>query len=158
MPGLYYVVTEVFQVIGIPIWPLGGYLVWEGSEEQSLIAGIRKAKVNPISLSWKSFGWAWLRVLMLYAGLFGVIGVLPLLLDVSVDRAALIFGQATGVILLVVLYRTRYGLRARRERALALAATVGLSAEVVDEFLAAREIPRAVSAEVSSRRSQTWHR
>jgi uncharacterized membrane protein YidH (DUF202 family) len=96
VPGRFYVATRFFHMLGIPLFPAGTYLVWEGSEwkgawtPQSLRVGRfnlplfagweRKGSFTGtrVRFSWKSFFVAWLRTVLVFIGCGTVLG--PLLI------------------------------------------------------------------------------
>jgi uncharacterized membrane protein YphA (DoxX/SURF4 family) len=121
VPGKSYVVTKVFQIVNMPLVPLAGYVVAEGTETQSFVSGLSSFEGTEIALSWKSFGWGVARALMFGAGLLALIGVLPLLLGLATKWAMLLLGPVLGAVLLATWWRTRRGLLARGQRALELA-------------------------------------
>ena len=118
VPGRCYVVTRVFQVINVPLVPLGGHLVREGSETETFVAGLWRFEGLPIPISWKSFAWGWARTLLFALGLLAFIGILPYMLFGIENRwLAFLLGPPLGVAMLVTWWRTRRGLRATPERA-----------------------------------------
>jgi hypothetical protein len=116
VPGQCYVVTRVFQVINVPLIPLGGYLVQEGTEEQTFVSGLQAFEGKPIELSWKSFAWAWARAILFSGGLLGAIGVLTYMIGFR-SSAGVLASYPIGIAMLIVCWRTRRGLLARPERA-----------------------------------------
>jgi hypothetical protein len=114
--GTGYRVTRAVQVINLPIVPLGGYVVREGSEVESLVAGLRSFHGWPAPLSWRSYAWALARSALFFGGCLAAIGVLPLLL--GVDARAVTFASVpVGVATLAAWWGTRRGLVASPARA-----------------------------------------
>jgi hypothetical protein len=91
VPCRFYVATRFFHIFGIPLFPAGTYLVWEGSEwkgdwtPQYLRVGPftipggpweRKGSFEGIRIrfSWKSFFFAWLRTVLVFIGCAGLLG------------------------------------------------------------------------------------
>lgn len=121
LPGTFYVVTKVFQVINVPLIPLSGHIVWEGTESQSFIGGLQDFEGQDISLSMKSLAWAWVRTLWFAIGLFGSLGVIDMLIlnaatdpgeDLSLTlRVIMLTLHALSIVALVMWFRTRKGRR-----------------------------------------------
>ncbi len=116
VPGRCYVVTKVFQVVNVPLLPLEGCLVVEGTEEQSFVAGLRGFEGTSIPLSWKSFGWAIVRAAWFTLALLTILPVVPIMLGLE-GTLGLLFGPVLGLVLLVSWFMTRRPLTATTERA-----------------------------------------
>lgn len=144
VPGLFYVTTKVFQVVNIPLVPLGSFIVREGTEEQSLVAGLHSFEGAPTALSMKSYFWAWARALWFGAALLASIGVLPLVLGFyKMPGFVYLGGMVAGILLLVLWVRSRRGLTATQERAMELAKQLQIPREKVTEAFAKPGLPKA---------------
>ena len=124
VPGRCYVVTRVFHINNLPLVPLGGLLVEEGSETRTFISGITECRGVRIPVSGKSFAWAFARVVMFLGGLLSFLGMVPILLDLH-GAIAMVFGPVLGLALLIAWWRTRKGLLASPARANELLAILG---------------------------------
>lgn len=116
VPGKYYIATKAFQVINVPLFPLGSYLVEEGSETQTFMLGLVQFSGVEIGLSWKSFAWGVARALLLGGALLTFLGVLPMLFGVE-GVAALLLGPVLGIVMMITWWKTRRGLPASPARA-----------------------------------------
>jgi hypothetical protein len=123
VPGRCYVVTRTFHINNLPLVPLGGFLVVEGSETKTFISGITDCHGVTIPLSGKSFAWAIARAVMFMGGLLSLLGLPVIFLGVK-GAAAMLLGPGLGVALLVVWWKTRHGLLASPERANELIALI----------------------------------
>lgn len=122
VPGQFYLVTKVFQVVSIPLIPLGSFIVQEGTEVESFVGGLQSFKGSQTDLCLKSYFWAWLRALWFVVGLLASIGVLPLLLGYDELPGFLYLGgMVAGMVSLAFWFRSRQGLLATQPRALELA-------------------------------------
>ena len=117
VPGKCYLVTKVFQIASLPLVPLSGYLVHEGTETTSAISGLRAFQGEATPIVWKSFAWAWARTLLLIGGLLALLGVLPMLCIGIESQVAGIASVVSGGLMLFLWWRTRRGLPATSERA-----------------------------------------
>ena len=113
--GKCYVVTKAFQIINIPLLPLGGYLVEEGTETQTFVSGLTSFSGSEIAMSWKSFAWGIARAVLFGGGLLTFMCVTPILLGLS-GVGAILGGPVLGVAMLVTWWKTRRGLAAKPER------------------------------------------
>lgn len=121
IPGASYVVTKVFQIVNVPLLPLAGYVVDEGTEIESFVSGLVRFEGRRTALSWKSFGWGVARAFMFAGGLLATLGLVPIFLDLHGAVPMLILGPPLGIATLTVWWRTRRGLLASPERVRALA-------------------------------------
>ena len=120
IPGKSYVVTKVFQIVNVPLIPLAGYVVAEGTETETFVSGLTSFQGTVIDVSWKSFGWGVARALMFGGGLLALLGLVPILLGLQGILAVLLLGPLFGVAVLSLWWRTRRGLLASSARALEL--------------------------------------
>lgn len=125
VPGAGYVLTKVFQIVNVPFIPLGGYLVREGSEDESIVM-MRSFEGTPRPICWRSFAWAWLRVLLFVGALASLLGFVPAWLGLR--GPAFSSGLVLGIVLLVVWWRTRRGLLASPARAREIEAELAAAA------------------------------
>src|SRR5512139_1933973 len=116
VPGRCYVVTRSFHINNLPLVPLCGLLVVEGSETKTFISGITECRGIKIPVSGKSFAWALSRTVMFLGGLLSLLGLPVIWLGVT-GFAAMLVGPGLGVSLLVLWWMTRRGLTASPERA-----------------------------------------
>lgn len=116
VPGRCYVVTRAFHINNLPLVPLGGFLVEEGTEVKTFISGITNCRGVAIPISGKSFVWAIARAVMFVGGLLSLLGLPIMLLDLH-GPATIFGGPLLGVALLVTWWTTRKGLKASPERA-----------------------------------------
>lgn len=133
VPGKYYIATKVFQVINLPLFPLGSYLVEEGSETQTFVSGLVQFSGVEIGLSWKSFAWGVARALLLGGALLTFLGILPMLLEVE-GVAAILLGPVLGIAVMIAWWKTRRGLPASAARAREL-----------EQLATSHRLPRAVA-------------
>ncbi len=118
--GVGYVVTKAFQVVNVPLIPLGGYFVHEGTEKQTFVSGLCAFEGTEMpSVSWKSFAWGLARVLMFAFGLLSVLGLPIIWLDVK-GPLGFVVGPGLGIALLAAWWMTRRGLHASATRAIEL--------------------------------------
>jgi hypothetical protein len=120
IPGKSYVVTKVFQIVNVPLIPLAGYVVAEGTETQTFVSGLSSFQGTPCDVSRKSFAWGVLRAVMFGGGLLAFLGIVPILLGLHGALPMLLLGPPLGAAVLVVWWRTRKGLVASRARVLEL--------------------------------------
>jgi hypothetical protein len=116
VPGRCYVVTRVFHINNLPLIPLGGLLVIEGTESKTFISGITTCDGVEIPVSGKSFACALARAVMFLGGLLSLLGMPVILLDIT-GPAAILCGPLLGVALLLLWFMTRKGFHASPERA-----------------------------------------
>ncbi len=123
VPGKGYVVTKAFHVCNLPLVPLGGFIVLEGTEEHTLISGLTSFQGVPIPIRWASFGWGLARTIGWTVGLLAAMFLLPILVGASMPFG-LLLGPPLAIALFVAHWRTRHGLLASPERANALLRTL----------------------------------
>jgi hypothetical protein len=116
IPGRSYLVTKVFQIANVPLVPLAGYVVVEGTETETFVAGLGSFQGTATDVSWKSFGWGVVRALMFGGGLLALLGLVPMLLDLHAPLATLLLGPVLGGAALTSWWLTRRGLLASRRR------------------------------------------
>ena len=149
VPGRFYVATRFFHMFGIPLFPAGTYIVWEGSEwtgawsSEFLGVGRFSIPVGPwerkgsfkgirIRFSWKSFFFAWLRTVLVFVGCVGALGPVVTVRELlqpnenwtkayphDAARLALVF-SAVATGAFGLLWGSFFLTRATRRRALAL--------------------------------------
>jgi hypothetical protein len=142
VPGRCYVVTEVFQVVMVPLIPIRGHLVREGTETETFVSGLQKFEGTHIPISWKSFGWAWIRVLLFAGALIQLPMIIGHKLGVPPGLHNLILMPGLPILMLIAWWKTRRGLRAKPERA-----------REVEMQLDAPTIPTATARQSSGRTS-----
>jgi hypothetical protein len=120
IPGKSYVVTKAFQIVNVPLVPLAGYVVAEGTESETFVSGLGSFEGTAVAVSWKSFGWGVARALMLGGGLLALIGIVPILLGLHGTVPMVLLGPPLGAAMLFLWWRTRRGLRASRARVIEL--------------------------------------
>lgn len=124
VPGRCYVVTRVFHINNLPLFPLGGFLVEEGSETTTFISGITHCRGVRIPVSGKSFAFAIARCLMFMGGLLSFLGLGVIALGVT-GPLAVVLGPVLGLALMIAWWRTRKGPLASPARANELLAILG---------------------------------
>lgn len=152
--GLFHVVTEFFHANFIPLLPLRSFLVLRSA------SGKRPDAEVPVPLSWKSVWAGWLRtvlVLLLLLSVLQFCGDLfrwvtnpPVLRGAPVKpeaRFAAVIDSLALTFALAVFFGLTYRFtRASRNRAVELAARLGLSEDDLDAHLAG-DLPPARAAE-----------
>ena len=129
VPGLFYVATRFFYLQFLPLIPLGSVLVLEGSEQGDNYRGCH------IKMSFKSVLMAWVRCAALIGGIvFAVVGVVRIAEGKdAAGGSGLIASGLCRELMLAYSYRLT---RARVERALELAAQIGIPPEVIAQAFA----------------------
>lgn len=131
VPGLFHVATEFFHINWVPLVPLRSHLIVEAGQSTPSKTGVR------VPLSWKSVLVAWGRL-----GLLGVGCLVPILLllaelgsrrpHASLARSALwLTLHGLSWVVFALSYRWT---RARPERALELARSLGIPPETVARY------------------------
>lgn len=120
VPGRCYVVTRAFHINNLPLVPLGGLLVVEGSETRTAISGITACRGLALPISARSFAWALARCVLFLGGLLSLLGLPVIWLELHGPAA--ITGPLLGIAMLVTWFLTRRGLAASPARAAELVA------------------------------------
>jgi hypothetical protein len=115
--GRGYVVTKVFQIVNLPLIPLGGYVVREGSETETFVRGLWEFDGRPVPISWRSFAWAWARVILFAGAILNFPGLLGHKLGLPPGWHFVLHGPLLSIAMIVVWAKTRRGLRASPVRA-----------------------------------------
>lgn len=142
VPGRCYVVTEVFQVVMVPLIPIRGHLVREGTETETFVSGLKTFEGTTIPISWKSFAWAWLRVLLFAGALIQLPMIIGHKLGIPNGLHNLILMPGLPTLMLIAWWKTRRGLRATPDHAREL-----------ETILDAPPIPKATARRSSGRTS-----
>ncbi|MBP6632523.1 MAG: hypothetical protein KA297_24085 [Kofleriaceae bacterium] len=116
VPGTGYVVTRAFQIVNVPLIPLGGFIVAEGTETQSFVSGLKSFEGVAVPVSMRSFAWAILRAVWFAGGLLALLGLGVIWLELQ-GVAAVLGGPVLGAALLATWWASRRGLRASPARA-----------------------------------------
>ncbi len=123
VPGKGYVVTKVAHFCNFPLFPMGGFVVREGSEEQTLISGLRSFDGSSIPIRWASYAWGMTRAVGWVVALLASMMLLPIWLGLH-GPLAFALGPPLGIALFVAHWLTRHPRRASPERARELEAVL----------------------------------
>ena len=146
VPGLFYVRTRFFHVYYIPLIPLQTFIILAGSETGSGFKG------KPVSMSFKSVLFGWLRGGCVVGAIVGTIGAVINACELGgaeaedavvglVASALLAAGCVFGYWL-----STRLG-RASYERALQMGEELGIPLDMIEEHLGGQPLPEVQPAD-----------
>jgi hypothetical protein len=121
VPGKGYVVTQVFHLCNLPLVPLAGYVVREGTEAQTLVSGLVTFGGHRIPIRWASFAWGLGRAALWVLALLATMLLLPIWLGLR-GPLFLVVGPLLGLALFAAHWLTRRPLAASPGRARAIAA------------------------------------
>jgi hypothetical protein len=145
VPGVFHVATKCFHINFVPLIPVQTYVVI--SQDGRQFRGV------PVSLSFKSFGMAWLRLI---AGLISIVGAILIPLASTGnphDKEMLVPGigmVVVGVVLLGLSYKFKPITHASYDRACSLAKKAGFTDEVIAQIHGVYGVTPKISANAKS--------
>jgi hypothetical protein len=140
VPGLCYVRTQFGHFLWIPIIPLQTFVILHGSEGDGEFQG------KPISMSFKSVLFGWLRTGAIFAGLIGIVllalGAIGYLNEQEMEAlGSTIFGVVMVAGAVLVYWMCGHFSRASRQRGYQLAKELGLPPYVIDQLINGQTLP-----------------
>lgn len=121
IPGAGHVATQFFHVYFLPLIPMGSHFVIEGSKSGS------QYKAIPLSLSWRSIGFAWLRASAALGLLFGIAGAFIVADSVHTPALGPVGAVADAVAMALLVWVSYRWARPSDERVLSLKKELGLA-------------------------------
>jgi hypothetical protein len=142
VPGLFFIATSFFYLQFIPLFPLGSFLVLEGTTKEN--GGFSGRKLG---WSGKSIFFAYLRLALFLGGCFVAVVALIDAIEMLERNGAIDWGSIGGMLATSLVLFATFGMsyrftHARPTRALELARHVGIPPETVAKFFAHKLRPK----------------